>query len=192
MADQVRLTAEQVSLVLKRAAELDARGPSVSAEELIAIAAEAGLDPAATRAAIEEITAPKPLPATPTRSFMSAPSLLSTVGGGVLGFMLGLIGTASLGPGIGMPALGGTLIFTLYRWLRRRGSESRLVLFFEHFVTWLSFIVGAAAADNRMSVDIMIMAMLAGAITSVLCLVLPHGSRTQTPELPAGSSLTPQ
>lgn len=187
MTQEQRLTADQVSVILKRAAELDARGPTVTADELIAIASEAGLDPAATRAAIDEVFAPKPIAVPVAKPFMSGPSLLSTAGSGVLGFLLGLIGTASLGPGIGLPAFGGTLIFTLYRWLRRRGTQSRLTLFFEHFVTWLSFVVGAGAADNRMSPDIMLIAIITWAITSGLSLALPHGKQTQTPELPSGS-----
>lgn len=53
----VRFTDSQVGHILKRAAEIDARGDSLDADELRAIAAEAGIDPRATDAAIRELLA---------------------------------------------------------------------------------------------------------------------------------------
>ena len=55
MTQGMKLSPEQVSLILKRAGELDARGPSITVEELVAIATEAGLDPGATEPAIREV-----------------------------------------------------------------------------------------------------------------------------------------
>lgn len=52
-----RFSDAQVAHILKRAAEIDARGDSMSAEDLRAIAAEAGIDPKATDAAIQELLA---------------------------------------------------------------------------------------------------------------------------------------
>ena len=52
-----RISASQVRLILERAAEIDARGDSLTVEELRRIAAEAEIDPAATETAIQEITA---------------------------------------------------------------------------------------------------------------------------------------
>lgn len=53
----VRFTDSQVAHILKRAAEIDARGDSMSADDLRAIAAEAGIDPGATDVAIQELLA---------------------------------------------------------------------------------------------------------------------------------------
>lgn len=66
----LKLTASQVSLILQRAAEIDARGDTLSVEELERIAAEAGIDVRATRTAIaefiaEEIPVPAPEPQVP-------------------------------------------------------------------------------------------------------------------------------
>ena len=52
-----RFSDAQVAHILKRAAEIDARGDSMSAEELRGIATEAGIDPRATDAAIRELLA---------------------------------------------------------------------------------------------------------------------------------------
>ena len=57
-----RISASQVTLILQRAAEIDARGDSLTVEELRRIASEAGIDPEATDAAIEEVTGEVPAP----------------------------------------------------------------------------------------------------------------------------------
>lgn len=50
----VRIPAAQVTRILQRAAELDSRSDTVSLDELRRIAAEAGIAPSATDAAIRE------------------------------------------------------------------------------------------------------------------------------------------
>ena len=52
-----RFSDAQVAHILNRAAEIDARGDSMSADELRSIAAEAGIDPRATDEAIRELVA---------------------------------------------------------------------------------------------------------------------------------------
>lgn len=56
----VRFSDSQVAHILKRAAEIDARGDSMSADDLRAIAAEAGIDPKATEAAIQSMDCQPP------------------------------------------------------------------------------------------------------------------------------------
>ena len=59
------VSASQVSLILERAAEIDARGDVLAVEELRRIAAEAGIDRAATEMAIQEIMADRERGAVP-------------------------------------------------------------------------------------------------------------------------------
>lgn len=112
MNDQpTRFSDAQVAHILKRAAEIDARGDSMSAEDLRAIAAEAGIDPRATEAAIQELLAekegaPVPLPESGSsvveRSFrvpatttgLSLPWRIAAGGavGAACGFIFGLSG----------------------------------------------------------------------------------------------------
>ena len=55
----LKLTTSQVSLILQRAAEIDARGDTLSVEELERIAAEAGIDGRATRVTVDASVAVK-------------------------------------------------------------------------------------------------------------------------------------
>lgn len=95
-----RLSASQVSLVLQRAAEIDAKGDSLTVDELRHIAHEAGIDPDATEKALRLVLAdedpdPKPAPAaSPGVPARKAPSLSPwRIGtGGSIGFALGFIG----------------------------------------------------------------------------------------------------
>ncbi|MCY4511562.1 MAG: hypothetical protein OXG35_32045 [Acidobacteria bacterium] len=107
MSEQpTRFSASQVSRILERAAEIDAVGDSLGLEELYSIAAEAGIDPAATGAAIVEVNAdgeavdlpvpeaasPEPHhnPAVPDKK-AGAMSPWRFVTGGALGVATGLI-----------------------------------------------------------------------------------------------------
>ena len=74
-----------------------------------------------------------------------------------------------------MPAIGGIVIYTLFGLLRGRIRESKLTLFFENFVTWLSFFVGAGAVSGPKSDEIMFLSLLLWAVTSVIGLSLPRG-----------------
>ena len=73
----VRISAAQVTRILQRAAELDARSDTLSLDELRHIAAEAGIAPAATDAAIRELmTKPESASdALPTPAADAAPSV---------------------------------------------------------------------------------------------------------------------
>ena len=107
-----KVTASQVSLILQRAAEIDASGDTLTIEELRRIAAEAGIDPAATDKAIMEITAdeepaselttPEPPTVPAKRSRLPAPGWIFA--GGAVGTALGfLVSFADLYPVGGMP-----------------------------------------------------------------------------------------
>ena len=79
----MKLTASQVSLILQRAAEIDARGDTLSIEELERIATEAGIDAQATRTAIAEFIAdevpPAPAASAPATAHMPAAQPVAAV-----------------------------------------------------------------------------------------------------------------
>ena len=133
-----RFSDAQAAHILKRAAEIDARGDLMSAEDLCAIATEAGIDPKATEAAIQEmlaeeeggpVTAPEPgssvaeqrarVPA--RRVALSLPWRIAT--GAAVGAACGFIYGLSAGAMMDMPMLTGNVVIglgtaTLYLMMR--------------------------------------------------------------------------
>ena len=162
MNDQpTRFSDAQVAHILKRAAEIDARGDSMSAEDLRAIAAEAGIDPKATEAAIEELlaaeegapeTSPEPgssvverspqVPATTTG--LSLPWRIAAGGavGAACGFIYGLpvggilIGDWPLFTGNMVIGLGTVTLYLIARAVMsmKRGDQSGFQ--FENLAVW--------------------------------------------------------
>ncbi|MCY4398195.1 MAG: hypothetical protein OXE96_02470 [Gemmatimonadetes bacterium] len=144
-----KLSASQVSLILQRAAEIDARGDTLSVEELRRIAAEAGIDAGATNVAIAEILAGEedaPVPAVPSAPKAPArtspfPSSLRILTGGAVGVALGFLFTVSQGPA--MLGFGAAVMYLLMRALQsmKRGSQFDFQL--QNFAVWF----GAAIAS---------------------------------------------
>ncbi len=176
-----RLSASQVSLVLQRAAEIDAKGDSLTVDELRHIADEAGIDPDATEKALRLVLAdedpdPKPAPAaSPGAPARKAPSLSPwRIGtGGSIGFALGFIGAfagfaGGMIPGVfpgaypGDPGalailaglgLVGTAVYLIVRTVDciKRGAQLDFQL--QNFTLWLGTAVGAVATDLYVFAD---------------------------------------
>ena len=148
-----RVSASQVTLILQRAAEIDARGDSLSVGELKRIAAEAGIDPEATDAAIREVVAavdavPRraedartsvPVAAETSRlpakeSQLPSPGriLAGTAVGAALGFVGAVTGFVGAVPaligtaGVGFAAVGGTLMYLLLRAVQSMKRRAQL------------------------------------------------------------------
>ena len=158
----VKLSASQVSLILQRASEIDARGDTLSVEELRRIAAEAGIDAGATNTAIAEIMAEEeaaPVPAVSSAPKVPArtspfPSSLRILTGGAVGVAVGFL--TSISDGAAILGLGAAVMYLLLRALQnmKRGSQFDFQL--QNFALWLGTMVAATASGffvGRASID---------------------------------------
>lgn len=172
-APPVRLSSAQVSLILQRAAEIDARGDTLTVEELRRIANEAGIDAAATSTAIEEVLAGEdgspaaetPAPPPPARK-SSLPSPYWIVTGGALGVAIGFI--ISLQEPAGPLAIGGALVYVILRAIRGMKLGAQLDFQLQNFVLWLGVAVGGWASAIFLAEDVFQAAFAAWFVTSVL------------------------
>ena len=141
-----RLSASQIDLVLRRAAEIDAEGDSLSVEEVRRIAAEAGIDPVATRTAIletlaeEDPASARVAPPTPedsdTKGGLLSPRRILT--GAAVGAALGLF---SLAPSEAEAVTGvGGILYLLLRAVQSIRSGSQLDFQLQNFATWLGVV----------------------------------------------------
>ena len=186
----MRLSAAQVSFVLKRAAEIDARGDSLSVDELERIASEAGIDPKATRTAIAELIAdempvpgpaPEPRPPTvaPARAGNPAsPSPGRILLGGAVGVAFGFLFATSLAGAIA--GSGATLIYLMLRVVQGMKRGSQLDFQLQNFTLWFVSTLIVAAAHG---VDGLILTMLCWFVTSIAGgLLVRFGPREEAPE----------
>ena len=198
-APPMKLTASQVSLVLKRAAEIDARGDSMSVEELERIASEAGIDPRATRAAVaeliaEELPAPAPAPeprppaVTAARAGNPAsPSPGRILAGGAVGVAFAFLFASSLGGAI--TGAGATGIYLILRAVQAMKRGSQLDFQLQNFTLWLvaTLIISAGGGFEGF-----VLAVLCWILTSVAGgLLVRFGPREveaedEVPQLEAG------
>ena len=179
----VRITASQISIILQRAAEIDAKGDSMSVEELRRIAAEAGIDPGATNRAIQEIMAgeePDPhlvsteSPGVPARKSTS-PSTPRILAGGAIGTAMGFLaafaggGAASTAwPMLGWLGFGGTVLYLVARAVECMKRGAQLDFQLQNLALWFGVSVGALATDLLWADDILTVAILVWFLTSVL------------------------
>ncbi|MDE2878555.1 hypothetical protein [Candidatus Palauibacter soopunensis] len=182
------LTAAQVSQILKRAAEIDARGDSMTVEELERIAGEAGIDPRATRTAIAELIAgevpvPVPAPQTPAVPGASAghpasPSPGRIIAGGAVGAAFGFIFASSLGGAIA--ASGATMIYLMLRAMQAMKRGSQLDFQLQNFTLWfVSTLILSAAFE----VEGFLLSVLCWILTSAIGgLLVRFGPREEEPE----------
>ena len=184
-----RISASQVSLILQRAAEIDARGDTLTVEELKRIAAEAGIDPAATEVAIQEVTAgeePAPVPTDrvenekanlpATKSRLPSPRWIVT--GGAVGTVLGFM--TALPDALGITAFGATVIYLVIRALQSMKPGAQLDFQLQNFAVWFDVRgrdgIGADA-------EVFAMAFLFGIVSSVVGgLIVRFGPREEEPE----------
>lgn len=193
MSDKpARVSASQVTLILQRAAEIDARGDSLTVEELRRIASEAGIDPAATEAAIEEVTAgeePAPVPAVSVedeRTRLPAktskvPSPGWIVASGAVGTAMGFI--TALPEAVGIPAFGATILYLLVRAVQSMKRGAQLDFQLQNFTVWFGMFVGASAISVMNDFQTLSVAMTLWIVTSVVGgLIVRFGPRQEEPE----------
>ncbi len=162
-----RFSDAQVAHILKRAAEIDARGDTMSAEDLRAIAAEAGIDPRATDAAIRELlaeeeggssTSPEPgtsvaerSPRVPARkAALPLPWRVATGGavGAACGFVYGLSAGGMMGDMPLMTAnvvigLGTAALYAMVRGVQNMSRGDQRDFQVENLAVWIGAALGA-------------------------------------------------
>ena len=185
----LKLTTSQISLILQRAAEIDARGDTLSVEELERIAAEAGIDGRATRTAIaefiaEEMPAPEPQPiaAPGVRATTSgAPSPVRIATGGAVGIACGfLLMLSTTGAALGV---GATVIYLMLRAVQSMKRGRQLDFQLQNFAVWFGAVIGGLATDYLWAEDIVGPLLVAWVATSVIgALLVRFGPRAEDPE----------
>ena len=148
----VRISAAQVTRILQRAAELDARSDTLSLGELRHIAAEAGIAPAATDAAIRELMN-KPESASdalPTPAADAAPSVagvarpspspLRVVAGGAVGMAMGFF--TALPAVVGLTAFGVGILYLVTRAIQSMKRGAVLDFQLQNFALWFGILFG--------------------------------------------------
>ncbi|MXX68908.1 MAG: hypothetical protein F4Y74_08110 [Gemmatimonadales bacterium] len=202
----MKLTTSQVSLILQRAAEIDARGDTLSVEELERIAAEAGIDARATRTAIaefiaEEMPAAAPEPAVPAAAQLTAsppargrrsssPSPLRILSGGAVGVAFGFIQAFS--ESAAFLGFGGAVLYLVLRAVQSMKRGDQLDFQLQNFALWLGTLTGTLATDVLDGDEVTAVIFLVWLITSFLGgLLVRFGPREEEaeddiPQLEAG------
>ncbi len=187
------VSASQVSLILERAAEIDARGDVLAVEELRRIAAEAGIDAAATEIAIQEIMADReaaPVPAVPEAGEGNrlpaknpqSPSPAWIVAGGAVGMAIGFL-TALPGV-VGIPAFGATVLYMVVRALQSMKKGSQLSFQLQNFAVWFGMAMGGTAIGAASIGEIFAAALVFWVVSSVVGgLIVQFGPREEEPEV---------
>ncbi|MXV95305.1 MAG: hypothetical protein F4Z92_05420 [Gemmatimonadetes bacterium] len=182
----LRLTTSQVSLILQRAAEIDARGDTLSAEELERIAAEAGIDVQATRTALAEFVATEmsvtdpesgvpeatrvpAVPRTRTRK-SSSPSPLRILSGGAVGAAFGFI--QDISESAAFLSFGGAVLYLVLRAVQsmKRGDQLGVLM------STLATDVSVAEEATSFSLFLWLIALFLGG------LLVRFGPREKEPE----------
>lgn len=195
----LKLTTSQVSLILQRAAEIDARGDTLSVEELERIAAEAGIDARATRTAIAEFTAegmpaadPAPqVPAAPARHVpagppartrkSSSPSPLRILSGGAVGVAFGFI--QAISESAAYLFFGGAVLYLVLRAVQSMKRGDQLDFQLQNFALWLGTLMSTLAAGVLEADEVTAIILFIWLITSFLGgLLVRFGPREEEPE----------
>lgn len=189
MADPpVTLSSSQVSLILQRAAEIDARGDTLTVDELRRIAKEAGIDPTATSTAIQEVLADSefasPGEATPPEVQSGSSPVASQmwiVAGGAVGVALGFLN--AMGEPARPLAIGGALVYLVLRAVHGMRLGKQLEFQLQNFVLWLGAAVGSLASEMFYSEDVLLATFFAWFVTAVLGgLLIQLGPREEEEE----------
>lgn len=206
-----RVSASQVTLILQRAAEIDARGDSLSVDELRRIAEEAGIDPEATEAAIREVVAaeeasparvaeeadtPVPMaseePKLPAK-WSQSPSPSRILAGTAVGAAMGFVGAAMGGfgtlspvfgvPGVGLAAFGGTLLYLLLRAVQSMKRGAQLDFQLQNFAVWFGMGFAGQVIGFYPSGAVFVIALMFWIVTSIVGgLLVQFGPREEGPE----------
>jgi len=193
----LKLTTSQVSLILQRAAEIDARGDTLSVEELERIAAEAGIDVRATRTAIaefiaEEMPVPTPEPQVPAAPRVpavprsrtrgsSSPSPLRILSGGAVGVAFGFIQAFS--ESAAFLGFGGAVLYLVLRAVQSMKRGHQLDFQLQNFALWLGTLAGTLATDVLFPDEVTAAILFVWLITSFLGgLLVRFGPREEEPE----------
>ena len=178
-----KITASQVSLILQRAAEIDARGDTLTVDELHRIAAEAGIDQQATSTAIREILAgeepstevaaaePARVPAKSPKYPSPGRILAGGAIGTVLGFLTSLANDAPFSGDLFAMAwlgFGGTMFYLMVRALHSMKRKTQFVFQIENLALWFGGAVGAWAMDILFAGEVFGIALTAWFLTSVV------------------------
>ena len=201
----LKLTTSQVSLILQRAAEIDARGDTLSVEELERIAAGAGIDVRATRTAIaefiaEEMPVPAPEPGVPavpqppmaprkrTRE-SSTPSPLRILSGGAVGVAYGFLVTVS--ESAAFLGFGAAALYLVLRAVQsmRRGDQLDFQL--QNFALWLCTMVSGITGvidDAEFTAAILFVWLITSFLGGLLVRFGPREEETEedVPQIEAG------
>ena len=189
MADPpVRLSSSQVSLILQRAAEIDARGDTLTVDELRRIAKEAGIDPTATSTAIQEVLTDSdaaPTEEAPPPEVLSGRSPVASqmwiVTGGAVGVALGFLN--AMGEPARPLAIGGALVYLVLRAVHGMRLGKQLEFQLQNFVLWLGAAVGSIASEMFYSEDVFLATFFTWFVTSVLGgLLIQFGPREEEEE----------
>ena len=187
------VSSSQVSLILERAAEIDARGDVLTVEELRNIAAEAGIDAAATEMAIQEIMADREAAAVPAMQEAkegtnlpakkpNAPEPEWVVAGGAVGMAFGFLN--ALPVAVAIPALGATALYVLFRAVKSMKTGSQLSFQLQNFAVWLGTALASTAIEAFDPRTSFMAALICWVVTSVVGgLIVQFGPREEEPEV---------
>lgn len=187
-----RVSRSQVTQILERAAEIDARGEVITVEELRRIAAEAGIDSAATEIAIQEIIADREDASVPAvlegegdgnrlpAKNPNSPSPGWIVAGGAVGMALGFI-TALPGV-VGIPAFGATVLYLVVRALQSMKTGSQLSFQLQNFAVWFGLAMGGTAIEAVSIGETFAAALVFWIVSAVIGgLIVQFGPREEEP-----------
>ena len=184
-----KVSAPQVSLILERAAEIDARGDVLTVEELRHIAAEAGIDAAATEMAIQEVMADREgavVPAAKEGANLpvknpNAPAPEWIVAGGAVGLAFGFL--TALPSVAAVPALGATTLYLVLRAVKSMKTGSQLSFQLQNLAAWLGMALAATAIGAFSPAVNVAAALVCWIVISVVGgLIVQFGPREEEPD----------
>jgi len=146
MTQPDQISAAQLSEILKRASELDAERDTLTGSELARVAAEAGIHPSATAAAMEEVLTQRVPRVTPvldasleSRSSQLRKTMAFGVGAGALaGALFAFV------PGFEFAAVAGAGVSVLFGAAREMFRKGHRRFQLQNLATWIGF-SGAAS-----------------------------------------------
>lgn len=192
-----RIPESQVSMVLERAAEIDAAGGTLSIEELRRIAVEAGIGEEATDHALRELfgqgSGLQPAMAGAGKLPVVAaapPSPGRIVAGGAVGLATGLlIGLGNIlspltSPNLlGLGALSGTIGYLLWRAIQSMKRDSQLDFQLQNLALWFGTALGVTISLPILADDAIGMTLLIWLIAAVVGgMIIKFGPRDEEPE----------